>query len=264
MGGASALIGFRWIVGARQMLTAKQPLRPLLPTFHRSSRHRVEYECHYGHLGCPSRPGDRTKMHRLKGISMTPDTQSPWPHSVWSRIDFSCRTFIVTWTAVSAIVLDSISLHATALYMVAILALYTSSTKRRKVPSIDARPRLSSRIWLLTILLAPSPFLIGAGVHRLNHVQPPDPTMMLLASSPALMYGVVHMVLRFISARNTRSKLAPSALIMALPFAAPALTSACLALGFGVADAALCLLLMLVLLFGVLGRYVAQFGQILD
>lgn len=195
---------------------------------------------------------------------MTPETQSQRPQSVWSRIDFACRTFIVTWTALSAIVLDSISLHATALYMVAILALYTSSTDQRKEPSVDARPRLSSRIWLLAILLAPSPFLIGAGVHRLNHVQALDPTLMALAASPSLIYGVVRMLLRFRSVRATRSKGAALTLIWALPFAAPALASACLALGFGEADPALCLLLMLVLLFGVLGRYVAQFGQVLD
>lgn len=195
---------------------------------------------------------------------MTPETQSQRPRSVRPRIDFACRTFIVTWTAISAIVLDSISLHATALYMVAILALYTSSTDRMKEPSVDARPCQSPRIWLLAILLAPSPFLIGAGVHRLNHVQALDPTMMALAASPALMYGVVRMFLRFRSDRGTRSELAPPALITALPFAAPALASACVALGFAEADPALCLLLMVVLLFGVFGRYVAQFGKMLD
>ncbi|WP_312184385.1 hypothetical protein [Massilia timonae] len=195
---------------------------------------------------------------------MTLEKQSRWPRSIWQRIDFFCRTFIVTWTAISAIVLDSISLHATALYMVAILVLYTSSTKGRKGPSVDARPRLSSRILLLAILLAPSPFLIGAGVHRLNHVQPLDPTMMMLAAVPALIYGMVRMFMRFRSIRYRRSKLALPALIMALPFAAPALASAFLALGFVEADPALCLVLMLVLLFGVLGRYVAQFGQMLN
>jgi len=195
---------------------------------------------------------------------MTPEMQSRWPRSVLSRIDFACRAFVAIWTAISAIVLDSIALHAAALYMVAVMSLYHSPTSHRDTSPTDARPRPSSKIWLVAILLAPSPFLIGAGVHRLNHVQPLDPWVMLVAAIPGLVYGVSRLFLRPGSRSDVQTRHSLPASMMAPPFAAPALATVCLAAGIEEADAAICLLLILALLFGVLGQYMAQFGQMSD
>lgn len=153
---------------------------------------------------------------------------------------------------VSASLLDSITLASSGLYQLAILLIHA----RRLRPTL--------RIVLAVALLAPTPFLLGAAMHGLAHVQAIAAPAML----PALLCLLVAAVVRIRQARRTAPR-GPDAgpIIVALvlvPVAATSCAIVLLATGAWQADAIVGITQLLVMLFGLLGRHLLQSGRLLD
>lgn len=158
--------------------------------------------------------------------------------------------------AASASLLESITLAAAALYQLALLLLH------------GPRLRPALRIALAVALLAPAPFLIGAAIHALTHVQAFSPLSMV----PAVLSSLLAALLRGLLARRRQGgdgvdhpAVAPPAPAQML---APGMTTLCAAAALGAgawqADAVIGIGLLLAMLFGLLGRHLLQAGSLLD
>lgn len=152
----------------------------------------------------------------------------------------------------SAALLDSITLASAGLYQLAILLIHA----RRLRPTL--------RIVLAVALLAPTPFLLGAAMHGLAHVQAIAAPAML----PAALCLLVAAVLRIRQAWRATTRGPDTGLTMvvliSLPVAATLSATVLLATGTWQADAVVGIALLLAMLFGLLGRHLLQSDRLLD
>lgn len=178
------------------------------------------------------------------------------PCRALARAATGAGVLAVLVAAASASLLDSITLAAAALYQLAFLLLH------------GPRLRPALRVVLAVALMAPAPFLLGAAIHGLTHVQASAP----LAMVPAVLSSLLAALLRGLHARCRQAPVSvdhpAEAPLATAQMLAPGIATLCaavaLAAGAWQADAVIGIGLLLAMAFGLLGRHLLQAGSLLD
>jgi hypothetical protein len=171
----------------------------------------------------------------------------------------------LAWTAYGAIFWESFALAASALYQIAVIMLCCGNKCRFAVGKEEEAGRDGNiRLFVVVVLLIPSPFLAGGAIHAFNHVSNLLPSDLMPLAICAFTAGALRALYGCLLYEQRGAMFVVKAAVALLPFVAPLVVVGLIAAGFDNVDAVTGIALVLILLLGVLAPQVVHISRLFN
>lgn len=169
----------------------------------------------------------------------------------------------LAWTAYGAIFWESFALAASALYQIAVIMLCCGNKCRFAVGKEEEAGRDGNiRLFVVVVLLIPSPFLAGGAIHAFNHVSNLLPSDLMPLAICAFTAGALRALYGCLLYEQRGAMFVVKAAVALLPFVAPLVVVGLIAAGFDNVDAVTGVALVLILLLAVLAPQVVHIRRL--
>lgn len=226
-----------------------------------------------GNVCRPSGAARRANIHYWRDQGSSPEraggisTMRVTPGGVetfFPRVVLGTSVLAVVWTAYVAMLWESVSLAASALYQLAVVMLYRRNFDVAADGGRDSDESATMRILVVITVLIPIPFLAGGAVHALNHASNLAPRDLLPAAIWACTVGTLRTWYGWRFRRRGGVIFVTRAILAVLPFMAPLLVVGSIAVGLDNVDGVIGIALVLILLSVVLAPQLVYLSRLFD